>query len=183
MKFRGFRSIGEFESECARLGWKTERIPFRKEGNEKAEYFALVVTPPEVTDSSISSWHLFPNDESEELLEGIISGGYYYDVVEVVDENGLDLNWLGKLANNGFYPVGEVPAWPDNRSSWLAGLRFEARITQTEVARLVGIDEREYREIDYYGTTKNEDTAKKIADVLGFEWTRFFEEEKEVAEK
>lgn len=30
MEYRGFRSIKEYESECARIGFKTRRVPFHK---------------------------------------------------------------------------------------------------------------------------------------------------------
>mgnify|MGYP007070063828 CR=1 FL=1 len=40
MKFNGFRSVSEYETECARLGCHTERVPFHS-GDER--FFVLVV--------------------------------------------------------------------------------------------------------------------------------------------
>ena len=52
MDYHGFRSVKEYEKECARVGFSTRRIPFHK-GNEK--YFALVTSPPK-TGTSIEAW-------------------------------------------------------------------------------------------------------------------------------
>lgn len=40
MQYNGFRSIREYESECARLGFTTRRVPFHHEGS--AACFALI---------------------------------------------------------------------------------------------------------------------------------------------
>lgn len=85
MEFNGFRSIAEYESECKRLGYVTERVPFSREGKE---YFALITGLAAPSASAIKTWHLFPADESAELLDGVI--------------NGNDANYLGKLAAHGF---------------------------------------------------------------------------------
>ena len=69
MEFNGFRSISEYESECRRLGYTTQRIPFHRDG---AEYFALVTGLAAQSSSSCQSWHLFTADESTEILDGVI---------------------------------------------------------------------------------------------------------------
>lgn len=69
MEFNGFRSISEYESECRRLGYITQRIPFYRNG---AEFFALLTSPPQQTATSCQSWHLFTADESTEILDGVI---------------------------------------------------------------------------------------------------------------
>ena len=100
MEYHGFRSIKEYESECARVGFSTRRIPFHK-GSEK--YFALVTTPPgHPTGTSIEGWTLFTADESAQVLDGIISGGMMDPANYMRD--GLDVNYLGKLAAHGYYP-------------------------------------------------------------------------------
>ena len=86
MDYHGFRSVKEYENECARVGFTTRRVPFRK-GNEK--YFALVTSPPK-TATSVEAWTLFTADETAAVLDGVI--------------NGLDVNYLGKLAAHGYYP-------------------------------------------------------------------------------
>ncbi len=108
MEYQGFHSISEFERECARLGYKTRRVPFHK-GDEK--YFALIDSAP---DASIEAWTLFTADETAIVLDGIISGGAFMHAGPMMihgrmepgylDENGVDKNWLGKLAAHGYYP-------------------------------------------------------------------------------
>lgn len=98
MDYHGFRSVNEYENECARVGFSTRRVPFRK-GNEK--YFALV-TSPQKTGTSIEAWTLFAADETAVVLDGIISGGMMDPAKYMRD--GLDVNYLGKLAAHGYYP-------------------------------------------------------------------------------
>lgn len=88
MMFNGFRSISEYESECRRLGFLTERRSFRK-GNEK--FFVLVTGLAMKTSTSVESWHLFSIDEQSHLLDGII--------------NGNNANYLGMLAEHGYFPA------------------------------------------------------------------------------
>ena len=115
MGFHGFRSIGEYESECARVGFSTRRVPFHN-GSEK--YFALITGGPK-TATSIETWHLFTADETAEVLDGIISGGMM-DPAKYM-RNGLDVNYLGKLAAHGYYPdnpqdappVPSLPEYPE----------------------------------------------------------------------
>ena len=98
MEYHGFRSIKEYENECARVGFSTRRIPFHK-GSEK--YFALVTSPPK-TGTSIEAWTLFTADETAVVLDGIISGGTMDPAKYMRD--GLDVNYLVKLAAHGYYP-------------------------------------------------------------------------------
>ncbi|NCE63041.1 hypothetical protein D1159_00245 [Pseudoflavonifractor sp. 524-17] len=100
MEYHGFRSIKEYEIECARVGFTTRRVPFRK-NDEK--YFALITTPPgHPTGTSVESWTLFTADESAQVLDGIISGGMMDPAKYMRD--GLDVNDLGKLAAHGYRP-------------------------------------------------------------------------------
>ena len=85
--FHGFRTLREYERECARNGFTTRREPFYKDG---LSYFALITIPPK-TPTSVSCWELFPADETVPILSGVI--------------NGVSGNYLGKLAAHGFYPV------------------------------------------------------------------------------
>lgn len=89
MQHNGFRSIREYESECARLGFTTRRVPFHHKVGEAC--FVLVTAPPgHPTGTSIECWALFSADESRQLLDGVI--------------NGHDVNYLGKLSANGYFP-------------------------------------------------------------------------------
>ena len=88
MEYHGFRSVKEYENECARVGFTTRRVPFHKDGKP---YFALITTPPgHPTGTSVEAWTLFDAAETAQVLDGVI--------------NGLDVNYLGKLAAHGYRP-------------------------------------------------------------------------------
>lgn len=60
---------------------------------------------------------------------------------------------------------------------WLKELRLKKGMTQAEVAELAGISQQQYNYIEKgvrCKADKNE-TEKRIAEVLGFDWTKFFE--------
>ncbi|MCL1986514.1 MAG: helix-turn-helix domain-containing protein [Firmicutes bacterium] len=64
---------------------------------------------------------------------------------------------------------------------WLIDLRQLHGFTQAEVAKIVGIKQPYYSKIErgkQIPTTKC-DIEKKIADLLGFQYTKFFEDKKE----
>ena len=97
MEYHGFRSISEYERECARLDFQTRRIPFHDSNG--GNFFVLVTScPGHPTGTSVGSWTLFTADEGRAVLDGII--------------NGLDANYLGKLAAHGFYPDNPQDAPP-----------------------------------------------------------------------
>lgn len=113
MQYSGFPSISAYEKECARLGYTTRRIPFT---GPAGECFALVTAPPgHPTGTSIEAWSLIDMAETTELLDGVISGGTFFHAQPMVingkletgylDENGVDKNWLGKLAAHGYFPT------------------------------------------------------------------------------
>ena len=56
---------------------------------------------------------------------------------------------------------------------WLVALR--AGRSQSKVAREIGIAQSTYASIETGYRTPSVETAKRIADVLGFQWTQFFE--------
>lgn len=62
---------------------------------------------------------------------------------------------------------------------WLIQIREEQDMTQGAVANAAGIAQPSYFEIEKGISTPRPETAKKIAAVLGFEWTRFYEDEEE----
>jgi len=59
--------------------------------------------------------------------------------------------------------------------SWLIGLRKKTGNTQKEVADHAGISAPSYCNIEHGKKSPRVATAKKIAEFLGFDWTRFFE--------
>ena len=64
---------------------------------------------------------------------------------------------------------------------WLVTLR--AGRSQSKVAKEIGIAQSTYASIETGYRTPSVETAKKIADVLGFPWTRFFENVEETDNK
>ena len=64
---------------------------------------------------------------------------------------------------------------------WLVTLR--AGRSQSKVAKEIGIAQSTYASIETGYRTPSVETAKKIADVLGFPWTRFFENVEETGNK
>ena len=67
---------------------------------------------------------------------------------------------------------------------WLKELRNESRnMTQEQLAKKVGISRTMITEIENGNADPSVRVAKKIAAVLGFKWTRFFEDECEDYER
>lgn len=62
---------------------------------------------------------------------------------------------------------------------WLVEKRKEKRLSQAEVATECGISRQYYSFIESGERNCPVKTAKKIADVLGFAWETFFEENDE----
>lgn len=60
---------------------------------------------------------------------------------------------------------------------WLIATRRERGLSQKEVAKRIGLAQPSYCTIEKGKTRPTVDTAKRIAGVLGFDWTRFFEED------
>ena len=61
--------------------------------------------------------------------------------------------------------------------SWLKKLRHESNLTQEQLAKMVGISRTMITEIENGNANPSVKVAKKIAAVLGFDWTRFYEDE------
>ena len=65
---------------------------------------------------------------------------------------------------------------------WLKELRARSsNMTQKELAARVGISRTMITEIENGNANPSVDVAKKIAAVLGFEWTRFYEDDQDKA--
>lgn len=63
--------------------------------------------------------------------------------------------------------------------NWLVNIRKRYNLTQLQVAQRVGIAQPVYNRIETGKSNPSVDTAKKIAAVLGFNWTRFFDDRKD----
>ena len=59
---------------------------------------------------------------------------------------------------------------------WLIELRAEMGLVQAEVAKLAGISQSYYASIEtgVRGKPLSVNVAKRIANALGFDWTRFY---------
>ena len=60
---------------------------------------------------------------------------------------------------------------------WLKEIREQKNLTMLQVSHECKIAESYYCQIENRNRNPSVETAKKIADVLGFEWTRFYEDE------
>jgi putative transcriptional regulator len=60
---------------------------------------------------------------------------------------------------------------------WLKELRQRSNLTQEQLAKMVGISRTMITEIENGKANPSVKVAKKIAAVLGFNWTRFFDDE------
>lgn len=58
---------------------------------------------------------------------------------------------------------------------WLKDMRLNQHMTQAEVARQVNISQPSYWAIEQGKRNPSRTNAKKIAAVLGFDWTKFYE--------
>lgn len=60
--------------------------------------------------------------------------------------------------------------------TWLKDAREAAGYTQKQIAEKIGIAAPSYNMIENSKTNPRVDNAKKIAELLHFDWTKFFEE-------
>ncbi|WP_079475585.1 helix-turn-helix transcriptional regulator [Marinococcus halophilus] len=61
--------------------------------------------------------------------------------------------------------------------NWLLNTRKQKGLTQEEVAKKIGISRNAYAMIERGDRGVTVSNAKKLADLFGFEWTIFFENE------
>ena len=61
--------------------------------------------------------------------------------------------------------------------NWLIAIRKGKKLSQADVSRAAGIAQPSYCNIENEERGIAVKTAKKIAEVLGFDWTRFYEKE------
>jgi putative transcriptional regulator len=64
--------------------------------------------------------------------------------------------------------------------TWLKDIRAKKELTQQEVANAANVDVTMISKIELGERRPSVEVAKKIASVLGFNWTRFFEDEDEL---
>ena len=60
---------------------------------------------------------------------------------------------------------------------WLRDKRIKKNLTQSDVANMAGIDVTMVSKIELGERRPSVEVAKKIAAVLGFNWTRFYEDD------
>ena len=66
---------------------------------------------------------------------------------------------------------------------WLVQARNAKGMSQADVAKQSGIVQQSYQLIEKGVNRPRIETAQRIAAVLGFEWTRFYEEEEDSDEE
>ena len=59
--------------------------------------------------------------------------------------------------------------------SWLVDIRKAHNLSQAELARRVGIAQPSLWDIERGNNNPRPETAKRIAEILGFPWTRFYD--------
>ena len=64
---------------------------------------------------------------------------------------------------------------------WLKKIREDKRLTQEVVAELAGVDRTMISKIETGSAIPSPKTAQAVANILGFNWTRFFEPEQEAS--
>lgn len=64
--------------------------------------------------------------------------------------------------------------------TWLKDLRKNLHLTQSQLAEKIGVDVTLIGKIENGSRRPSVKTAMKIADTLGFEWTRFYDGEQDV---
>lgn len=60
---------------------------------------------------------------------------------------------------------------------WLKDIRESQHLSQAEISKQVNVTQPTYSNIEIGKRNPSVEAAKRIADVLGFPWTRFFEDE------
>ena len=73
MQFHGFATIAEYERECARVGFTTERQSYHDADGKG--YMLLITRLAQPSSTSVDTWHLFTADETREVLSGVIRQG------------------------------------------------------------------------------------------------------------
>ena len=61
--------------------------------------------------------------------------------------------------------------------NWLIDLRKNKGMTHEDVSNVCGISRQYYSMIEMGERSPSVETAKKIAKILAFDWTKFFEDE------
>ena len=67
--------------------------------------------------------------------------------------------------------------------TWLKEIRAKKELTQQEVANAANVDVTMISKIELGERRPSVEVAKKIAAVLGFDWTRFYDDDEQAATK
>jgi transcriptional regulator with XRE-family HTH domain len=65
----------------------------------------------------------------------------------------------------------------DRLREWLVKARQQANLSQKAVCNRIGISQPTYWEYEHGDSTPTPANAKKIGEILGFPWTRFYEDD------
>ena len=67
--------------------------------------------------------------------------------------------------------------------NWLKELRDNHKLSQMQIAEMTGITQNYYSNIENDERRPSPEVAKRIAEVLHFNWTKFYEDKKEEVPK
>ena len=126
-KYKGYRTIREYEADCAEAGHFAERVPFHRE-NER--FFVLRVGQKNPVPGSryAVEWNLFSENEREWLLNGADLREADGSPAKGAMIGGENVNFLGVLAAYGYFP--DDPEQEQNLRDWLKSSDFKAFISQ-----------------------------------------------------
>lgn len=62
------------------------------------------------------------------------------------------------------------------KRDWLVNYRNKKGLSQMQVAKQIGVSQQMYNYIENNKRSPSTKLAKKIADVLNFSWTKFYED-------
>ena len=94
MEFRGFPTVAAFKHACTDLHIPVERKTVYK---DDMPYVLLVVGCSGTSASEIGTWHIFTDNESKEVLSGIVPNAEWMQRT-----GGIDMNFIGVLKEHGF---------------------------------------------------------------------------------
>lgn len=66
--------------------------------------------------------------------------------------------------------------------NWFKAIRMSSKMTQKQIAKLSGVSRTTITEIENGNSNPSVEKAKKIAAILDFDWTKFFDDDENFKE-
>lgn len=98
--------------------------------------------------------------------------------VNVVKRGYKKRNQVSDQTRTWFQTKSFVKQGGDNlkKRDWLINYRNKKGLSQMQVAKQIGVSQQMYNYIENNKRNPSTNLAKKIADVLNFSWTKFYED-------